>query len=86
MAIALDLAPTLTGFIAGESSDDDTKDKSFFALSPVFEFGIGNYSIGARVDLVLAEIAKVSVTHFGMAALARWYPLAKLQKSIWARN
>jgi hypothetical protein len=81
MSVALDLVPTLTGFVAGE--DTDTSKKSFFALSPVFEYAIGNYSIGARADFIFGAIGKGTSqksTHVGLAALGRWYPLAKLQK------
>jgi hypothetical protein len=81
MALSLDLAPMLTGFIAGESTG--TSEKSFFALSPVFEYVIGGYTIGARADFVFGSVGKSnkqSVTHVGMAAVGRWYPLAKLQK------
>jgi hypothetical protein len=81
MALSLDLVPTFTGFIAGENTD--TSDKIFFALSPVFEYAIGNYSIGARADFVFGSVkagTKQSVTHIGMAAIGRWYPLAQLQK------
>jgi hypothetical protein len=81
MAIALDLAPMLTGFVAGE--DTDTSRKTYFALSPVFEYAIGNYSIGARADFVFGSIGvgtRRSVTHIGLAMMGRWYPLAQLQK------
>jgi hypothetical protein len=82
IAIALDLAPTLTGFIASEFTD--TSRQSYFALSPVFEYAIGNYSLGARADFVFGsfgkDAAKRSVSHIGLAATGRWYPLAKLQK------
>jgi hypothetical protein len=82
MALSFDLAPLFTGFIAGE--DTDTIDKTFIALSPVFEFAIGNYSIGARADFVFGTIktvaTKQSITHIGIAAIGRWYPLAKLHK------
>jgi hypothetical protein len=81
MAIALDLAPTLTGFVAGE--DTDKSRKTYFALSPVFEYAIGNYSIGARADFIFGSVGvgtRRSVTHIGLAMMGRWYPLAKLQK------
>jgi hypothetical protein len=83
MSLSLDLAPTFIGFIVGESEKNGTG-KSYFALSPVVEFAIGNYSLGARVDLVFGSVKTAgvskSVTHFGLAAIGRWYPLAKLQK------
>lgn len=80
MAISLDLAPLTTGFIASEDNDG-TGDKTFFAISPVFEYAIGNqYSVGARADLVFGKVSKRNVTHIGLAAVGRWYPLAKLQK------
>jgi hypothetical protein len=81
MSISLDLAPLFTGFVASE--DTDTNKSTFFALSPVFEYAIGNYSIGARADLFFGSIGvndKQSVTHIGLAAIGRWYPLAKLEK------
>jgi hypothetical protein len=82
MSISLDLVPTFTGFIASE--DTATSDKSFFAFSPVFEYAIGNYSIGARADFVFGSdktgTTKQNITHFGRAAIGRWYPLAKLHK------
>jgi hypothetical protein len=82
MSLSLDLAPMLTGFVAGE--DTETSEKSFFALSPVFEYAIGNYSIGIRADFVFGSFRvdnkKQNITHIGMAAIGRWYPLAKLQK------
>jgi hypothetical protein len=84
MSLSLDLAPTLISFIVGERTDKSGNGKSYFALSPVFEYAIGNYSIGARMDLVFGTITvfnkDASVTHFGLAAMGRWYPLAKLQK------
>jgi hypothetical protein len=83
MALALDLAPTLTGFIAGENTT--TYNKTYFALSPVFEYAVGNYSIGVRADFVFGSYKakgqnSQSITHVGMAAIGRWYPLAPLQK------
>jgi hypothetical protein len=82
-ALALDLAPTLTGFIAGQ--DTDAYKLTYIALSPVFEYGVGNYSIGVRADFVFGSYkvkggTEKSITHVGMAAIGRWYPLAKLQK------
>jgi hypothetical protein len=74
MAISLDVAPTVTGFIASEITD--TYNTIYFAVSPVFEYALGNYSIGARGDFVFSS----DVTHIGFAAIGRWYPLAKLQK------
>jgi hypothetical protein len=83
VSLSLDLAPTLIGFIAGES-EKGGNGKSFFALSPVFEYAIGNYSLGARMDLVFGTVTvskkDLSVIHFGLAAIGRWYPLAKLHK------
>ena len=78
MAFALDTAPLVTGLIAGE--DTDSSEKSFFSLSPVFELALGNYSIGARVDVIFGKQDDVSITHFGLAAVGRWYPLAQLEK------
>ncbi|MDR0600285.1 MAG: hypothetical protein LBG84_09450, partial [Treponema sp.] len=82
MAIALDAAPLVRGFIAGE--DTNTSKKSYISLSPVFEYALGNnYVIGARADIILGKVGKgtsVSVNHYGLAFLGRWYPLANLQK------
>jgi hypothetical protein len=80
-ALSLDLATMFEGFVAGE--DTDTSDKSYFALSPVFEYAVGNYSIGVRGDFVFGSVKvakKQSVTHVGLAAIGRWYPLAQLEK------
>jgi hypothetical protein len=78
LAFALDTVPLVTGFIAGESTD--TSEKSFFSLSPVFEYALGPYSIGARMDLILGSQNDVGITHFGLAAVGRWYPPAELEK------
>jgi hypothetical protein len=83
MAVSVDLAPMMKGFIAGQDTDDVTI--SYFAVSPVVEFAVGNYSIGARGDLIFGSVkstgsGKQSVDHVGLAAVGRWYPLAKLQK------
>jgi hypothetical protein len=81
MALSFDLATMFEGFVAGE--DTDTSDKSYFALSPVFECAVGNYSIGVRGDFVFGsvkDVEKQSVTHVGLAATGRWYPLARLEK------
>jgi hypothetical protein len=82
ITLSLDLAPTFTGIIASE--DTATNRESYFALSPVFEYAIGNYSLGVRGDFIFGShgkgTAKLSVTHIGLAAIGRWYPLAKLEK------
>jgi hypothetical protein len=78
MTLSLDAAKLFEGFIAGE--DTDASERSYFALSPVFEYAMENYSIGARVDVVFGEADKMSVTHFGLAAIGRWYPLTPLEK------
>jgi hypothetical protein len=78
MTISLDVAPLFTGFIAS----DGTKgiESFYFALSPVFEYTIGNYSFGGRMDLVFGSYTKKSVTYFGLTAIGRWYPLTPLEK------
>jgi hypothetical protein len=80
-ALSLDLAPMFIGFIAGEK--DDTTETSYFALSPAFELAVGNYSVGARLDLIFGSYGKDtkrSITHTGAALVGKWYPLARLQK------
>jgi hypothetical protein len=82
LAISLDLGSLFKGFVV--SQDKAGVSDSYFALSPVVELSLGNYSIGVRGDLIFRTYDAGSYTtelsHIGIAALGRWYPLAIMHK------
>jgi hypothetical protein len=77
MAVSLDLAPLLTGFVASNSDEDMGTEIGIFALSPDFEMVVApHYTIGAGMDLYFGKVEDTSITYFGLNAQGRWYALS----------
>jgi hypothetical protein len=74
ISFAVDTVPLVKGFIAGNSNT------SVLSVSPVLEFGMGEYSMGARADMIFGKVNDASTIYFGLAASGRWYPLATMEK------
>jgi len=81
-AIGLDVARTVNGIIAWDSTGGN--ERRYVAISPSFERGFGNYSLGLRMDMVFGNVGpkemEQEVAHIAFAAAGRWYPAAPMEK------
>ena len=77
-AIGLDVARTIYGIIAWNGDYQ----QRYFAISPSFERGFGNYSLGLRSDMVFGKVgpADQEVSHIAFALAGRWYPAVPMER------